>query len=54
MKYPVKMLNSTKLLFIILPFYYMIVLPFALVLNLLDIAIKHKSGTGLLVQAGKR
>jgi SAM-dependent methyltransferase len=53
MKYPVKMLNMSYLFFIILPFYYIIVFPFSLILNFFDLCIEHKSGTGLLVTARK-
>lgn len=53
MKYPVKLLNLSALFWAILPFYYIVVMPFALVLNLLDISITHKSGTGLIVKAVK-
>ena len=53
MKYPVKMLNISKLLFLILPLYYLMVLPVAFVLNAFDICMTHKSGTGLLVTANK-
>ena len=53
MKYPILMLNASKLFFIILPFYYLLVMPFALVLNYLDVATKHKRGTGLMVTARK-
>jgi 2-polyprenyl-3-methyl-5-hydroxy-6-metoxy-1,4-benzoquinol methylase len=53
MKYPIKMLGVSKLFFIILPFYYIIVMPFALLLNYFDVAFKHKSGTGLIVKAKK-
>lgn len=53
MKHPIKMLNFTKLLFIILPFYYLITFPFVLLLNLLDVKLKHKTGTGLIVKAWK-
>jgi SAM-dependent methyltransferase len=53
MKYPVKLLNLSALFWVILPFYYIVVMPFALVLNLLDLNIKHKSGTGLIVKAVK-
>jgi 2-polyprenyl-3-methyl-5-hydroxy-6-metoxy-1,4-benzoquinol methylase len=53
MKYPIKMLNISYLFFLILPFYYLIVFPFALILNLFDLLIKHKTGTGLLVIARK-
>lgn len=53
MKYPVKMLNISYLFFIILPFYYIIVFLPAFFLNILDVNIIHKSGTGLLVIADK-
>lgn len=53
MKYPILMLGATKIFFVLLPFYYLIVYPFALVLNFFDLAIKHKSGTGLIVKAWK-
>jgi SAM-dependent methyltransferase len=53
MKYPVRMLNISKLFFIILPVYYLIFLPFALILNIFDVFMIHKSGTGLLVSASK-
>ena len=54
MKYPVVMLSWTRLMLIILPFYYIVVMPFCLVLNYLDVIKKHKRGTGLLVTAVKR
>ena len=53
MKYPILMLGVSKLFFIILPFYYLIVYPLAIVLNFLDLGFKHKSGTGLIVKAWK-
>lgn len=53
MKYPILMLGASKLFFIILPFYYLIVYPFALILNFFDLGMKHKSGTGLIVKAWK-
>jgi len=54
MKYPVILLSLTKLMFIILPIYYIVVMPFCLILNYLDLIIKHKRGTGLLVTAIKK
>jgi SAM-dependent methyltransferase len=51
MKYPITMLNRSKWLYVILPFYYILTFPFALLLNFLDVNIKHKSGTGLIVKA---
>jgi SAM-dependent methyltransferase len=53
MKYPVKMLNRGKIFFLVLPFYYLVVLPVAMVLNLRDLNKKHQSGTGLIVRAVK-
>jgi SAM-dependent methyltransferase len=54
MKYPVKMLNASYLYFIILPVYYLILFPFSLILNFLDLRLTHKTGTGLLVTARKK
>lgn len=53
MKYPLLMLNSSKLFFILLPFYYMLTFPFSLVLNCMDVNRKHSTGTGLIVKAEK-
>ncbi len=53
MKYPIMMLGVSKLFFVILPFYYLIVFPFAIILNFIDLGFKHKSGTGLIVKAWK-
>jgi hypothetical protein len=53
MKYPVKMLNISYLFFIILPFYYLIFFPVSIILNILDLRLTHKTGTGLLVIAIK-
>lgn len=53
MKYPILMLNVSKLFFIILPFYYLVIFPFALILNYFDLIGKHKTGTGLIVKAWK-
>ena len=53
MKYPILMLNASKLFFVLLPFYYLIVYPFCLILNALDLYGTHKTGTGLIVKAWK-
>ncbi len=53
MKYPVKMLNVSYLFFIILPFYYLIFFPVSIILNIFDLRLTHKTGTGLLVTARK-
>ncbi len=53
MKFPIIMLNASKLFFIILPFYYVIFYPIAFILNFFDLYGKHNSGTGLIVKAFK-
>jgi SAM-dependent methyltransferase len=53
MKYPIRMLNFSKLFFIILPFYYLICFPAAVILNFFDLRLVHESGTGLIVIARK-
>lgn len=53
MKYPILMLGTSKLFFVLLPFYYLLVFPFCLLLNYLDTHGKHATGTGLIVKAWK-
>jgi SAM-dependent methyltransferase len=53
MKYPLQLLNISKLFFIILPFYYLLTFPFCLILNYIDTHSEHKTGTGLIVKAWK-
>ncbi len=53
MKYPVKMLNISYLFIIFLPFYYLIFFPVSIILNIFDLRITHKTGSGLLVTARK-
>ena len=53
MKVPIIALNATKLLFLLLPFYYLAVFPLCLALNAIDVLSRHKSGTGLIVRATK-
>jgi len=53
MKYPVKMLNLSYLFFILLPFYYIVFFPVSVILNVIDVSLTHKTGTGLLVTARK-
>ncbi|HOT13891.1 MAG TPA: class I SAM-dependent methyltransferase [Bacteroidales bacterium] len=53
MKFPIIMLNKTKLLFILLPFYYIVTFPFCFILNYFDLQMKHAEGTGLIVKAWK-
>ncbi|MDP2422812.1 MAG: class I SAM-dependent methyltransferase [Bacteroidales bacterium] len=53
MKYPINLLGISKFFFLILPFYYLMVFPFCLILNAADVSITHNSGTGLIVKAWK-
>ncbi len=53
MKYPLLLLNFHRLFFLLLPLWYLLTLPFCLVLNFLDVQMKHPSGTGLIVKAVK-
>lgn len=53
MKYPILMLGTSKLFFIILPFYYLIAYPVSFILNYFDVRMKHSTGTGLIVKAWK-
>jgi len=53
MKWPLLVLNASKLFFIVLPFYYLIAYPIAFVLNWFDVHTKHATGTGLIVKAWK-
>lgn len=53
MKYPMLLLNSSKLFFVLIPFYYLLTYPYSFVLNYLDTYTKHKTGTGLIVKAWK-
>ena len=53
MKYPIKMLNVSYFFFILLPFYYLIFFPVSIILNIFDLCLTHKTGTGLLVTARK-
>jgi 2-polyprenyl-3-methyl-5-hydroxy-6-metoxy-1,4-benzoquinol methylase len=51
MKFPMIMLSASRLFFILLPFYYLAVMPLVLILNLIDLNFNHSKGTGLLVIA---
>lgn len=53
MKYPIQMLGVSKLFFIILPVYYIVVYPFSFILNYIDTYSRHATGTGLIVKAWK-
>ena len=51
MKWPLLMLQASKVFFIVLPAYYLIAYPIAWVLNWCDVSMKHPTGTGLIVKA---
>ncbi len=53
MKYPILLLGISKLFLALLPFYYLLVFPFCLILNYFDLKGTHSTGTGLLVKAIK-
>jgi len=53
MKWPLLMLNASRLFFIVLPFYYLLAYPIAFLLNMADVRMTHKTGTGLVVKAWK-
>jgi 2-polyprenyl-3-methyl-5-hydroxy-6-metoxy-1,4-benzoquinol methylase len=53
MKYPILFLGFSKIFYLILPFYYLVVFPFCAFLNFIDVKSHNKTGTGLLVKACK-
>jgi SAM-dependent methyltransferase len=53
MKYPILLVNFSKLFMLLLPFYYLLAYPFCYVLNMADVRREHKSGTGLIVKCRK-
>ncbi len=50
-KYPMVMLSKSKLFLLLLPLYYIPVLPIGLILNAMDVRTHNKTGTGVLVVA---
>ena len=52
-KYPMVMLNASKVFFIILPFYYIVTFPFTLVMMNLDFKTRNKVGSGINFLAKK-
>jgi SAM-dependent methyltransferase len=53
MKYPILILNKSKLFFILLLFYYIVTFPFACLFNYMDTKTNNTTGTGLLAVAQK-
>jgi trans-aconitate methyltransferase len=52
-KIPMQMLNNSKVFFVLLPFYYILTLPFILPMMWFDYRADNKTGTGLNVLARK-
>jgi len=52
-KYPMLMLNASKLLFIILPFYYLLTFPFTFLMMFMDYSGNNKIGAGVNLIAQK-
>lgn len=53
-RYPILLLGRSMAFVVLLPFYYLPVLPLGLLLNALDLHTPNERGTGLLVVAQKR
>ena len=52
-KYPILMVGTSKIFFIILPFYYLFTFWLTLILMWFDVTIENKEGTGITVIAKK-
>jgi SAM-dependent methyltransferase len=52
-KYPLLLVNISKIFFVALPFYYLFILPFVLPMMWLDYRTENETGTGLNVVAKK-
>jgi SAM-dependent methyltransferase len=53
MKWPIMMANTSKVFLVLLPIYYIVAYPISFILNIIDVHIKHKTGTGLIVKCSK-
>lgn len=53
MKWPIMMVNATRIVLILLPLYYLLVYPICFILNAMDVHTRHRSGTGLIVRCVK-
>jgi len=53
-KYPLKLVNISKVLLIVLPFYYWVVLPFMLLFMFIDYKSTNVTGTGITYIAHKK
>ena len=46
-KFPMLLLNASKIFFVILPFYYLLTLPFTFIMMYIDYTSENKIGTGI-------
>ncbi|MBK7632183.1 MAG: class I SAM-dependent methyltransferase [Ignavibacteriales bacterium] len=46
-KYPIMLVNASKFLFVLLPFYYLVTFPFTFIMMLIDINSNNKIGAGI-------
>ncbi len=53
MKYPLNLIKKSKAFYLILPFYYLLILPLVWILFRIDLHLENKRGNGLLVTACK-
>jgi len=53
MKYPIQLVNRSRLFLIVLPLYYLLVFPVCYFLNRADVRKQHPKGTGLIVKSRK-
>lgn len=53
MKYPIQLVNFSKIFLLLLPFYYLITFPVSYLLNVRDVRKHHSTGTGLIVKCTK-
>ena len=53
MKFPILLVNTGKIFFLLLPFYYVLIYPLCFLLNMMDVRFRHRTGTGLIVSTRK-
>lgn len=53
MKWPIMLVNFSKIFLLLLPVYYLITFPFSFLLNFIDLHVSHNTGTGLIVKCIK-
>ena len=53
MKFPILLVNTSKVFLVLLPIYYLIIYPVCYCLNRADVRREHDTGTGLIVRSKK-